>query len=76
MSVKYYITRDESGYSSSHPKVDKIWAWGGRSASPSSIIEHNVTIIMKDGTRYDFGPNELSVDTDIQVNNFLNTIPE
>lgn len=71
-----YVTRDEKGYSSSHPQVDKIWAWGGGDMKPDSPIYHHVTVILKDGARCDFGPNELPIDTDIQVNNFLNTIPE
>lgn len=74
--MKDYVTRDKEGYSSSHSQVDKIWAWGGCSMLPNSPIHHNVTIILKDGTKCDFGPNELPIDTDIQVNNFLNTIPE
>lgn len=74
--MKDYITRSEVEYSASHPQVDKIWAYGGGGIQPGSKMQHNVTIIMKDGTRCDFGPNELPIDTDIQVNNFLNTIPE
>jgi hypothetical protein len=75
--MKDYVIRTEQGYFSSHPQVEKIWAWGGCAMTDASNkIYHNVTVILKDGTRCDFGPNEIPVDTDIQVNNFLNSIPE
>lgn len=74
--MKNYLTRNENEYSSSHPQVDKIWAWGGGNMQPKSLMYHHVSIVLKDGTECHFGPNELPIDTDTQVNNFLNTIPE
>lgn len=76
MPMNDYIIRDDAGYSCSHPQVEKIWAWGGGDMRVNSPVYHYVTLMMRDGKRFDFGPNELSIDTDIQVNNFLNTIPE
>lgn len=75
--MKQYIEQTDSGKICNHPQVEKFWEWGGGSMTdPSNKVYHYTTVMFKDGTRCDFGPNELPIDTDIQCNNFLNTIPE
>lgn len=37
-----------------HPKVSKVWQWGGMSINPTSGMKHWVSVLLIDETRKDF----------------------
>lgn len=74
--MKQYIERNDMVLTCNHPAVEKFWQYGGMMAQPNSPIYEYVGIVLKNGERKEFGGDQQFIDTMIQCNNFLNTIPE
>jgi hypothetical protein len=75
--MKNYIDKVDNKTRCDHPQVIKFYEWGGCSMTDASNkIYHYATIILKDGTRRDFGPNEDHEVSYYDCNTFLNQIGE
>jgi len=70
--MKQYIEQTSEGIKCIHPKVKKVWQWGG--GPVNGPFDDYLSIIMEDDTHCEFKSKETTHVE--QCNNFLNTIPE
>lgn len=54
----------------SHPKVEKIWEWGGLSINPTAEAQYYLSILLKDGERKDFQ----GLDAEEQAEKYLHSL--